>query len=159
MSFDLIISRDEIILLSFFPFNMLLILKKFYILQRIEFNMAPTLSDKLVNNCKLMPCYAQLQEVDLPGAAKVWEKDKHMNAEKLGLSGLMSSMESPQHYRSSAYFSYTIEQGGRVIANTWIKEAVFMVHSYTKKAGLASLDRNFLCKRNSIRSGGSAGWR
>lgn len=85
---------------------MLLILKKLYILQRIEFNMAPTLSGKLVNNCKLMPCYAQLQEVDLPGAAK------------LGLSGLMSPMENPQHYRSSAYFSYTIEQGGRVIANT-----------------------------------------
>lgn len=39
-----------------------------------------------------------------------------------------------------------------------------MVHSQTKKAGLASLDRNFLCKRNSlqiinIRSGGRAGWR
>lgn len=51
---------------------MLLILKKkLYILQRIEFNMAPTLSGKLVNNCKLMPCYAQLQAVDLPGAAKV----------------------------------------------------------------------------------------
>lgn len=108
---------------------MLLILKKLYILQKIEFNTAPTLSGKLVNNCKLMPCYAQLQEVDLPGAAKVWGKDKHMNAEKLGLSGLMSPMENPQHYRSSAYFPYTVEQGGRVIANTWIKEAVFMVHS------------------------------
>lgn len=32
--------------------------------------MAPTLSGKLVNNYKLMPHYAQLQEVDLPGAAE-----------------------------------------------------------------------------------------
>lgn len=41
-----------------------------------------------------------------------------MNVEKLVLSGLVSPMENPQHYRSSAHFSYTIEQGGRVIANT-----------------------------------------
>lgn len=70
---------------------------------------------------------------------------------KLGLAGLGSLMEKPQHCRSLACSLYTTEQRGRAAAYSWRrkwgyhwqinKESVFMVYSWVKEAGLATLQR------------------
>lgn len=49
------------------------------------------------------------------GAMREWRKDRHLNTEKLGLGGLGTLMEKPQHLEISVCLLFRVKHRGRVI--------------------------------------------